>query len=419
MKNSVFFHDEWLIENLLNLLANREGVDGTQSYDVASGYAGYALVCIQASLYFADRNDDVNAQLFAAYARRELENAARAWSDAEMQTIGLLDGIAGYVWVLHLYEQFIADNKERSSRMAHNLCVILEDLLHSFLENGYTQQFADVISGFSGILSICKSIDLSYSSDVLDKVVEHIEASSLVGDDSLFLMTDDSPSETLRSSHLLGYVDLGVAHGLSGLLPRILSVRDGGLDAKDNEFLKQLLRLSCNSFPEGVWSVNDSLPEEKGPDCPVSSAHWCYGELSRIASILVLHDLGLDKVNREFLFSRLYFLAENGVLEKLGTQFADTGNFGLCHGLSGYVFTLMYLAAVSKVAGKSDIAIHFERVSRKLASELFMKAPYKDLQTEDCSYSGFLNGRLGMLAVFLAFENEKCFNAISIIFFGR
>ncbi|HIE0523495.1 TPA: lanthionine synthetase LanC family protein [Stenotrophomonas maltophilia] len=268
---------------------------------------------------------------------------------------GLFDGLTGVAWVLEKYvgPLGLADTEA----VTHNIRSL------ALQEVGATRS-ADIISGVAGIgLYSCLVNDAhELASAALDRLV-----------------TDRGIYEKLSTN-------LGIAHGIPGLLIAISSIID------------KYPQLGTNSVMEFVVDVHSTLEQLAKPserdgcgyvvgDGKVARIAWCYGDLSVAAGLNASHSL----VPRRCKADAIRRLCERVLARPIATwQMTD---YGLCHGISGVHLLLSSLAHF--ISSSDASALLRDQMIGALSSDSSSE-PSTYLYDRNYGENSLLGGRPGM-----------------------
>jgi len=290
---------------------SRAGSDGSLS----RGSAGV-------SLFFAYRAEAVggnaDAETAVALAERTLEDAA-----ARPRDLALYGGFVGVGWTLAHLERLFLNLGDEDPNDA------LDEALLSMFESPWAGEY-DLIGGLVGIgVYALERLPRPTARGVLERVVERLEQ---IAERDLGAARWHRSPELLpaarRPEYPRGYYDLGVAHGVPGVIALL-----GHAVAHGVESARPLLEDAVG------WLLAQRLPPDRGSSFPYrvgpgvatrpSRLAWCYGEPGIAAALLVAARAASEpEWERESLAVALASLERP--LEQSGV--ADSG---LCHGAAG------------------------------------------------------------------------------------
>lgn len=150
---------------------------------------------------------------------------------------------------------------------------------------------------------------------------------------------------------------------------------------------KSILTAQC-----GVWSTGiDSRNEETYTDYG-----WCYGQLSQVVNMQTSALELIERENREKIRTLIDENIKLNTVKVVLKQFEHAQNFGLCHGIAGYLLLINYLL-YNPYFGDSVKRFEVQDYIRQYILSINFDEEYHDLNSGDCAYSGLLNGGVGTL----------------------
>jgi lantibiotic modifying enzyme len=295
---------------------------------LASGAAGIALFFAYAHLAFPDRGlDDLCLQ-----SLRE----ALATTAARQEGASLFSGFLGVGWVLrHLEGQIFDADEDPGTEVESTLLQALA--LHPDLWS------AELISGLAGFgLYFLERLPSEASRHGAEQVVERLAAQAEEEGGAVSWFT---PVRSMPSSHREiypdGYYNLGVSHGIPGVIGFLAAAHRRGVAATE-----------ARRLAEGAvrWLLDHRLPESSGNTFPgyagpgiepvPTRLAWCYGDPG-VAAVLGLagRTFGREDWEREAL-------AVARRAAKRGESDVSVVDAGLCHGTAGlaHVFHRLHRA---------------------------------------------------------------------------
>lgn len=326
---------------------------------LASGHLGVAMFLG----YLAVARED---ESLAEAAADRLSAGLRAAGEGALD-LGLLTGLAGVCWGSHHLCDLLTGEVETEATRS------TDESLIRLVETSPWQGSFDLVYGLSGIA--CYAVDhpdRDQGRRLIRAVIDRLEELAVRERGGL---TWRSPREKLSVERQAfcppeGYTDLGVAHGIAGVVGALSRVCASGfetlrarrlLDGAVEWLFHSKRRASPGStFPSFSWSEESSR------------SAWCYGDPG-IASVLLLAALATGEAawKKEALA-----IARRDCLRPLAeTQVADAE---LCHGAAGlgHLYNRMYQAT-----GEDGFA---QAARRWMERALSMRRP-------SASAGGFLN----------------------------
>lgn len=277
------------------------------------------------------------------YAELAVERHERALGEmgASMQRSALYGGYSGIGWMdAHLSGSFFdAEESEEPSLVDHLLMAALQA---SPWESDY-----DLILGLVGYGVY--SLERQHSADatpllalVMDRLVERREetpAGTTWHTAAELLQRWATPDTAGSPEYEAGYYNLGVAHGVPGVMGLLACMAQAGLDTYQS---RGMLAAAVD------WVLEQRLPGDAksvfpswvipGADAPATRTAWCYGDAG-VAGVLALageatHNTGWTEVAIDV--SRR--CARRSVKE------AGVADAGICHGAAGLaqIFSRIY-----------------------------------------------------------------------------
>lgn len=232
-------------------------------------------------------------------------------------TISLFGGLAGSAWVL----QQIADGPEVSAVLDHFDAALSRHLaVPTWVDRN------DLMSGLAGLGVMLAARDDARARQLAERVVAHLELTAIeIGPGVTWRTEPQFLPPPRRATFPDGVVDLGVAHGMPGIIGVLAQLVAAGIVRERSE---PLLRRAI------AWLL-DAVP----PDCPRFGASWphdeqnkrigwCHGDCG-IAGVLMLASraLAAPELERE----AVQLLRQ--CIEPLATR--TTPDAGFCHGAAG------------------------------------------------------------------------------------
>lgn len=313
----------------------RPAPGGHRDGSLASGSAGLA-VCI--------------AQLARARSDPDAEGAARAHIDeavdvlaTEPLTCSLYSGFAGIAWAADMVDRLLGTGD--GDRNAD-----IDEAVTRLLGRYPEQAPYDLIDGLTGLGAYALARwPVPGAVECLGGVVEQLAKRARHDRDGVFWWTPPSMRGPRLDRFRPGGVDLGVAHGIAGVIAFLARVHRLGiatqttgplLDGAVHWLLAHLVRTA--SGPTVPYFVAD------GPEPGPARSAWCYGDPGvAIALLLAARD-----VSEPAWAAQATALAARAAARPHAQ--AGVVDAGLCHGSSGlaHLFNRMYqLTAEPALAG--------------------------------------------------------------------
>jgi lantibiotic modifying enzyme len=352
---------------------------------------------------------DWGPPLLFAYAgrvagRRDyLETAAsyldRAVSALEALSLGpyLYGGVAGGGWLAaHLASLLGADT--------HEAFDLVDEALLEIVSRDVVRVDYDLIRGTCGIgVYFLERLPAESARQGLAAVVQSLRRSAIRVDDDQ--VTWDTPPQILpdwqRELAPGGYRNLGVAHGVPGIIAVLSAMAAEG--ALDNEGARLLADASR-------WVVTQVTPDYRLPSwvgagtaMESSRLAWCYGELGAVVA--------LSASARATRLSGVSTIAARMMETAAGrAPTALTRDACLCHGAAGnaHLFNRLYQATGLPACREAalrwyDLTLEMRQASGGLAGYLMWRPDPDDVDSVvPTTDGGFLNGVSGVGLALLA-----------------
>lgn len=288
------------------------------TFSLARGSAGQAVFFLYLDQVFPGRGHDDTAMEL-------LEQAIDGISDPGVLS-GLYSGFAGVAWAVeHVLWRLDPDAENPGEEIA----AALQELLR---QSPWKRDY-DLISGLVGYgVYALERLPRPGGRECLDLVVERLaESAERQGAGITWLTSPDLLTSEARETCPTGYYNLGVAHGVPGVIALLGEIEAAGLSTPLTRELLDGARawLLGQKLPPDVLSV---FPYHVAPGVVPrpSRLAWCYGDLG-IATALLGTDLE-EALN----------LGRKAAARSLGE--AGIQDAGLCHGAAGlaHLFNRLY-----------------------------------------------------------------------------
>ena len=296
---------------------------------LAGGSAGLALL-----FAYAGRAWDEAALLDRA--RAALERSADALSD-QVLTPGLYGGFTGIAWAhSHLERLLYGESEEDSGAELDDAAVLL-------LQQTPWYREYDLVGGLAGVgVYALERLPRPRAAQALELIVERLEETSETTPQGITWHTRPyllPPHQ--RAENPDGYHNLGLAHGVPGVVALLAAIVARGLGGAAAR------RMLDGGFQ---WLASQRLPEE-GPGCYATTAEssrqtaptrlaWCYGDAGIAVALLAAAELAGHGAMRTLALE----VGRKGA--RRATETAGVVDAGLCHGAAGLlqVFNRMFQA---------------------------------------------------------------------------
>jgi lantibiotic modifying enzyme len=246
----------------------------------------------------------------------------------------LYGGFCGVGWVVeHLTREFYEGDGDLTDD--------LHAALQGYLENAPERLHFELISGLSGFgLYLLERLPHPGAEALLARTLDHLERTAEESPDGLTWFTLNSWVPAWQRENLPdGCYNLGVAHGVPGVLGFLAAARSAGIaDPRIPRLAEGTVRwLLRHRLPDGGDSVFPALAVP-GQELEPTRTAWCYGDLG-IAAVLLAAARAFDRPDWEEEALAAARLATRRPLQPVLAIDA-----GLCHGAAGlaHLFNRMY-----------------------------------------------------------------------------
>jgi lantibiotic modifying enzyme len=323
---------------LPELSAARE-TDTPVGPSLARGWAGQALFWSYLSAVDGDGAAADRAEVCLDRALEALEEGRMGW--------GLFGGFSGIGWVsAHL------EGRLYEAEGGEDLHEEIDGALAELVGGEPWAGHFDLISGLTGLgLYALERLPRPVAMELLEGVVTRLAEWAETRTEGVVWKT---PRERLpphrRDDYPGGVIDLGVAHGMAGVLPVLAGAcRAGVAESTARPLLEGgigwLLAQDLGDLGEGrfpPWVAEEETPQ------PTRLA-WCYGDAGIAAALLwtarLVGEAAWDEAARD--------LARSAALR--GEDTAGVQDAGLCHGSAGlaHLFNRLFQVTGDRVVGEA------------------------------------------------------------------
>jgi lantibiotic modifying enzyme len=282
-------------------------------------------------------------------ARQCLDQAIEAVSTREMNA-SFWSGFTGVAWAAELVDRLLDPDAEDRGEA-------VDDALLRLLSRP-SPWFApyDLVVGLTGLgVYSLQRCPRPAAIDCLRRVVERLDERAQHDQHGLCWWTPPAEilSQEARTQYPSGRADLGVAHGVAGVIAFLGSVCGAGVEqAMARPLLEGAVR----------WLFAHSVPTEGGPTFPIwvapgfqaspARCAWCYGDPG-IAAALLVAARGVGDGDSEQAAVALACRAAARPVAETGVVDA-----GFCHGAAGlaHIYNRMYQATGEPVLGRAALS---------------------------------------------------------------
>ena len=313
---------------------------------------------------------------------------------ARPPTISLFTGLSGLSWLIdHLVAEAEAD-----ALLAHFDAALLR-----YLDVPRWQERYDLISGLVGVGVYAAGRRGERAARIADRVLSHLEATAV---------TDDAGTTWRIPPHCLvpprrarfpdGAIDLGVAHGVPGIVGMLAQFVDAGVQRERSlQLLGSTVAWLLDAVPRGLPRFGTDWPADPAERKRMG---WCYGDPG-VAGVLLR--AGGALASPALAQEAVALLAQ--VAEPLATSGAPDACF--CHGAAG-------LAHIYNLAFQRTGSVPMRDQARRWLGEVLrLRTPgtgiagYRFLKADDATHwepdATLLSGAAGIALVLLAAVEDQ------------
>jgi lantibiotic modifying enzyme len=325
------------------------------AFSLAAGDAGQAL-------FFAYLDLALPGSGWEEAALARLERAIEAAGAIETFP-GLYSGFTGVAWVLeHFQAPMFGDPGPGDAAPEYDPGAEIASALVPYLAQSVTPQDYDLISGLAGVGTYAlERLPRSFGRECLEHLAARLEETAEERPEGFSWHTPPALIlEKDRATYPRGYYNLGVAHGVPGVIGLLAGMCAAGVAAAPARRLLDgavawLLAQNQGPAAESCFSYH------AGPDSTFTSTRlaWCYGDLGVAVTLLAsARAVGHGGWEREALAIGRAAAARAPRPEEI----ARSADYGLCHGAAGvgHLFNRLYQAS-GDPCFRTAATIWFER----------------------------------------------------------
>jgi len=312
-------------------LASPEPSEGGRSASLAGGLTGQALFYTYLSLHTSEPSAAERAADLLDKAAEELANQPMAPS--------LYAGFPGIAWTMeHLRGRLFEEDGEEEEE--DPIQEIDEALLAPLGRSPWVGEY-DLIGGLAGLgVYALERLPRPAAAALLERIVDRLaELAETMDDGTAWFTPVERLPEWQRAIHTRGVYNLGVAHGLPGVLPVLAGACAAGVAVeRARPLLDSSVRwlLARRYGPEvgSCFGTTYAPWEEAAP----SRLAWCYGDPGIAAALLATaRAVGEPDWERQAIETALACVER----DESTSLIRDTG---LCHGAAGlaHLFNRMF-----------------------------------------------------------------------------
>jgi lantibiotic biosynthesis protein len=274
---------------------------------------------------------------------RAFEHLNDAIDDAQslIPSLRLFAGLSGLGWTIEHLSRFDGNNLSTVAAAGddRDSNAEIDSALLRALERGIWSGPYDLISGLVGFgVYFLERLPAENATRGIRAVISHLDAlSRCVGEGITWHSRPDLLPEWQRQRYPDGYYNLGVAHGVPGVLYFLSEVAERGLDKRAERMLEGAMAwLLLQRRPPGTLSWFAPWIAAEEPDD--TRLAWCYGDLG-IAAVLLRISRRTGRADWRTFAAGLLENCLAWPIERAGVNDAP-----LCHGAAGaaHIFNRIY-----------------------------------------------------------------------------
>jgi hypothetical protein len=372
------------VERVADALARLDPQDQPYGASAASGGAGFAILFAE----LARSGREGAADLALAH----LDAAGVAVATTPMAP-SLVGGFLSVAWTLNLLQGVLLEPSDEPPAAE------IEEVLVEHLKSTPWRRDYDLISGLVGfgVYALARHPS-DFSREALRLIVDRLEELARPeGDGVAWFTLPELLPDHQRAVHPDGYYNVGLAHGIPGVISMLgQAVTAGAVDDRAGDLLRRgLVWLDQQRLPDGERSVYPSIIG--AIEATGSRLAWCYGDPGVAASLLLAspdrRDQAVDVMRR----------AAARPMDLSGVRDA-----GICHGSAGlaHIYNRFWQATGEEVFRDQAISWIDDALARADPEDQlggFPAATTDAFQTDP----GLLSGSAGVALVLLAALEDR------------
>lgn len=309
-------------------------------------------------------------------------------------TLSLFSGVSGCTWVL----QHIADGPDVAALVEH-----FDGALARHLDVATWHDRIDLMSGIAGA-----AVMLADRSDVraralAARLITHLESLAIESTaGATWRIEPRFLPPPLLERFPNGMIDVGVAHGMPGIIGGLAQLAEAGIETERSQrLLRRAISWLFATIPNDCPRFGTGWPDIDGG----KRIGWCYGDLG-IAAVTLLASRALDDASLATIAIDL--------LHKISAPFAIHGvpDAGFCHGAAGaaHIFNVAFQHTHDSVFREQ--ALHWLREMIRLRAPGTGIAGYASLDISGSTPrwkddATLLSGVVGIALVLLAAMGDR------------
>jgi lantibiotic modifying enzyme len=362
---------------------------------LSGGSAGLAILC--GYLARAGLDDDENAAQFLVHALNSVSSQPMGPS--------LYGGFTGIAWAAAHLERQLFDSNDEDANEA------IDEALSDYLGCSPWEDNYDLVSGLTGIgVYALERLPRASAIKCLKLVVDRLDETAEHNVDGVTWLTRAHllPAHQ-REQCLNGYYNLGLAHGVPGVIALLGQVCAAGVASEKarqllDDAIQWILRQRLTATEQSTFSPWINFSGAEREDCRLA---WCYGDAGVAMSLLV----AARSINEISWEHEALAIARRAA--KRNPESAGVRDAGLCHGAAGlgHIFNRLFQASGEEVF-RDAARFWFGRTLefRRKGFGVGGFSSYRfDRETEAESWEseiGLLEGAAGIALVLLAAVND-------------
>lgn len=298
------------------------------NYKESSVAVSYPALCI----LFSELQEQFPSEKFDLCAHKYLEIVNNSFKKKEMNDISLFDGLCGVGFAAkcmskngEYYQGFIDD-------LNKNIVEKAEKYMEIYKKMPFNELHYDVMYGLTGIANYL--LNFVYKRNI-ENTLMHIllyiiNICSRKSNPKFIIRSEESPLFTSISVQGKRYVNLGISHGIPGMLLLLINIYEAGICVPEQletiKFLADYILGCCINNGKEVFWESQKIIGNTGKNFRPARDAWCYGTPGVAYSLLRASEVLKDNV--------MYNIAIDSTklsLVKLREVISPT----FCHGLSG------------------------------------------------------------------------------------
>ena len=367
-------------------------LDRVEYASLACGHAGLAILFAYLDLAQPEEDYDETATQF-------LQRAINALSESAMLP-SLYGGFTGIAWAVEHLKGRLIDAEEEGTNEE------IDEALKEYMGHAPWNHDYDLINGLVGfgVYALERKPASASVTSCLERIVERLNETAECNADGVTWFTRPYLlSEWQREQCPDGYYDLGLAHGVPGVVALLGGVCAAGVAVEQAKSLLDgvvmwLLRQIQGDAALSSFSSR-TAPEIENNDCRLA---WCYGDAGVAAALLV----AARCVNEAEWEREALAIARRAAARE--PESAGVKDAGICHGAAGlgHIFNRLFQAtgeAVFRDAARYWVerTLAMKRPGQGIAGySVFM--PDEDGRDRWVDEPGILMGAAGIALALLA-----------------